>query len=92
MWAFISLAPVWMIMNRKEEMVDVGALIFLWIALGVPWKWKKFRGGATVNWIGYTINYDEYTLGISEQRARWLTEWMEKAVTEGTIATRDFNT
>ena len=35
---------LWMIMNRKEEMVDVGALIFLWIALVVPWKWKNFEG------------------------------------------------
>ena len=81
---------IWMIMNRVSEMVDVGALIFLWVALGVPWKWKKWRGGHTVQWIGYTIDYEKYTVGISGERARWLTEWMEKVVKEGMVSTEDF--
>ena len=29
------------LMGRLEEVVDVGALIYLWVVLGVPWKWKN---------------------------------------------------
>ena len=33
-----------MVAGRASEVVDFGALILVWMALGVPWKWKKFRG------------------------------------------------
>ena len=31
--------------GTKSEMKDLVAVLFLRVALGIPWKWKKFRGG-----------------------------------------------
>ena len=58
--------------GRKREMVDLAGVLLLWVALGVPWKWKKFRGGFEAEWIGYQIDFDRLSLGISPRRAEWL--------------------
>ena len=66
-------------------------MIFTWVALGVPWKWKKFRGGQEVDWIGYWLSVADFRLGISEKRARWTREWMSKTLEKGFAEMRDFN-
>ena len=30
-----------MVAARAAEITDIGALILVWVALGVPWKWTK---------------------------------------------------
>ena len=35
------------LVGSKEELLDVGAVIAIWMALGLPWKWAKFRGAMT---------------------------------------------
>ena len=61
-------------------MEEIGAMIFLWVAQGVPWKWSKFRGGQQVKWIGYWLSVADFRLGISEKRARWIPEWVPKCL------------
>ena len=46
------------ILGRVSEIEDFGALVFLWVSLGVPWKWGKWRGGHVTQWIGYEINFE----------------------------------
>ena len=65
--------------SSKDEVRAMVYLIFVWSALGIPFGWKKFRGGVETQWIGYTINIRSFQLGISERRAEWLRSWLEKA-------------
>ena len=62
---------------------EIGTMIFLWVALGVPWKWSKFRGGQEVDWIGCWLSVADFRLGISERRARWIREWVSKTLEKG---------
>ena len=50
--------------GTKQEIVDIGAMLLIWEALGTPWKWRKFRGGYSCNWIGYWVDFENYALGI----------------------------
>ena len=75
--------------GRVAEIVDLGALLLIWAALGVPWKWKKFRGGQQVQWIGYWIDMDAFRIGISDGRAAWLCKWMTDTVNKGIVEVAD---
>ena len=79
-----------MIAGRASEIVDFGALILVWMALGVPWKWKKFRGGHQASWIGYWMCLESYELGISATRAEWLCSWIRRSLKEGEVQMSDF--
>jgi hypothetical protein len=64
----------------KEGIVLSGALIYMWTALGIPFRWDKCRGGPKVEWIGFWADFWAGHLGISERRARWLADWMNEQV------------
>ena len=81
---------IFMDAGRTQEIVDLGAMLLLWCALGTPWKWSKFRGGCTCSWIGYWLNFETYELGISEARASWIVKWAEKVISEGYVDMADF--
>jgi len=63
-WKFLA--------GDAEQIRDLGALVLLLCSLGVPFKWSKFRGGFSVSWIGYWIDWDQNKFGISASRAAWL--------------------
>ena len=44
----------------------------------IPLSWKKVRGGAVVQWIGYQLDVEGFTKGISERKVRWMLEWLGK--------------
>jgi hypothetical protein len=74
----------------KASIVLSGALIYLWVALGVPFRWDKCRGGDKVDWIGFWTDLWAGHLGISEKRAEWLAGWMLKQVEAGRTDLADF--
>ena len=91
-WSFEALlfADDWASIGcTRSELEDIGVVIFLLSLVGFPWNWKKFRGGTEVGWIGYTIDFDKYTLGISEKRAQWLVSWVSKTLEEGHVLVSD---
>ena len=65
------------------------AVFFLEIA-GVPLAWRKFRGGLTVDWIGYWSDLNLRLIGISAPRAAWLMRWADRILTEGAVHMGDF--
>ena len=79
-----------MVAGREAEIVDLGVMIFLWSSLGVPWKWRKWRGGYQVSWIGYWICFETYQVGISEARSKWLCNWIHGALEKGEVQMADF--
>ena len=62
----------------------------MWTALGLPFGWKKFRGGAEEGWIGYHLDFLSYSFGMSEGRAAWMAGWLRKTVAQGTVEMEDF--
>jgi len=74
----------------SRGIVLAGALIFLLVALGVPLRWDKCRGGERVDWIGYWADLWGGQLGISERRATWLVEWMRLQVKKGHTELSEF--
>jgi hypothetical protein len=55
----------------------------------IPLSWKKVRGGTSVQWIGYQLDVEKFTKGISQRKVRWLMEWFEKFEKSGGILGRD---
>ena len=79
------------IVSRLRDIIGLGGLIFLWAALGLPFKWPKFRGGQDVGWIGFRIDLWNLSLGISQSRAAWLCAWMRGKIAEGMVEMADFH-
>ena len=40
-------------------------IIFYCVLLGLPFAWKKFRGGAKFGWVGFELIQKEGALGLS---------------------------
>ena len=59
-------------------------------ALGVPMKWKKYRGGLRYQWIGFEVDFDRFTLGISTSRAEWVRNWLSDRIETKTVDLSDF--
>jgi hypothetical protein len=52
--------------------------ILLLRCLGFPFAWRKFRGGFQLSWIGFWADLTTWQVGLSDQRARWVTDWLEE--------------
>ena len=76
--------------RRKSGIAFLGEYLLLLLALGVPFRWDKFRGGTAVEWVGFWIDLWEGEIGISEKRAAWLISWMRYRIGEGRADMRDF--
>ena len=51
--------------DTKPQVEAIGFAIFFVALIGIPFRWKKFRGGTEINWIGYWIDFRAFRLGIS---------------------------
>jgi len=79
-----------MLAQNKSGIVCCGYLLFTLVALGIPWRWDKFRGGTEVEWIGYWADLWRSQLGMSAKRAERLIRWMDSQVAAGTTDLADF--
>ena len=66
-----------------KEIGETGPIIFLWVALGVPWKWSKFHRGKEVDWIGYWLSVADFRLEIWEKRADGYGNGFQRPLTRG---------
>ena len=73
------------IASEKKERFSVLLAIVILLALGMPFKWAKFRGGFEVDWVGFHISYKTYSIGLSAIRAQWVSDWTTKLVAEGKV-------
>ena len=65
-------------------------VVLLWRVLGVPLSWAKIQGGRRLTWIGYEVQLDTLSLGISEGRARWAIEWLLRVSRDGVADVAEF--
>ena len=42
-------------------------------------------------WVGYEINFERFTLGISESRARWVRDWLAARLAEIKVDLEDLS-
>ena len=47
--------------------------------VGVPFSYKKFGGGFTLDYVGYWLDYSKFALGISEKRVLWMVKFLTDA-------------
>jgi len=75
---------LWMVCEAKGLELIVMS-IFLLEVLGLPFAWKKFKGGIDVEWVGFELCLKGARLGLSEVRAQWLIEWLATTAQRGTV-------
>ena len=69
-WQFSGENGVWNIL----------LVIFYLVLIGMPFSWKKFRGGDELDWVGYWVDYKTFCVGVSESRAKWVILWLGSMV------------
>ena len=72
-------------------LIRILASIFLLEILGMPFAWRKFRGGTEHSWIGFSVFAFERRLGISQSRADWLIGWIRRTRAEGRVRVADLS-
>jgi hypothetical protein len=51
--------------------------------------WKKFRGGLTLDWVGFNLDFAGFKLGISASRANWLCAYLKQALADNCVVLRE---
>ena len=75
----------------RGEALEVVAVAFLFmVAIGVPFSWRKCKGGTKAKWVGYTVDLEAGSVGISDKRANWICRWIEDTLAAGTVRMHDF--
>ena len=69
----------------KHQVEHIGMVVFFLEALGVPFRWDKFRGGASLPWIGYWFDLHSYQLGMPPKRAAWMRDWLGVRMRDGWV-------
>ena len=67
--------------DTKAQVEAIGFAIFMMALIGIPFRWKEFKGGTEINWIGYWIDVRSFR----EKRAAWLVNWLRAQLKEGRV-------
>ena len=88
MWLLL-FADDWNAMSDRRRLeIKIAFLVFFCGLMGIPLSWCKVNGGKLYAWIGYELNLQELTLGISDRRAAWLIGWFVRVLEKGTVGAR----
>ena len=66
-----------LVVSGPSKYVDLWAMIVLWLMVGAPFSWKKFRGGLALDYVGFWTDYAKFKVGLSEKRAGWVIKTVE---------------
>ncbi|CAE7803084.1 unnamed protein product, partial [Symbiodinium sp. KB8] len=73
-----------------EKFYALWALFLALEIMGTPFAYHKFKGGLEVDYIGYHLDYFSWAAGISEKRAGWIVEWIDRAESMSWVVTGSF--
>ena len=79
----------WMVGLGEHFWRNLLCWLFLLEIAEIPLSWKKVRGGMRVQWIGYTLDIENYTKGMSQRKVQWFEDWVNKHTEAGGITGRD---
>ena len=60
-----------------DKFVTMWLSILAYEVMGTPFSYRKFKGGLSVDYVGYRLEYDRHVAGISTKRAEWILQWID---------------
>jgi len=87
-WQLIFADDLLWTSHGPDKYLDILKILLFWVMVGTPFSWKKVRGGLSLDWIGYWLDYSRFELGISESRAGWLIKWGQQILGDGLVLVR----
>jgi len=87
-WQFIFADDLHINSGGPFKYLNLLTTVVTWLMMGTPFAWRKFRGGISLDWCGYYLDYQKFQIGLSESRVRWLTEFISKTLKDGHVLIR----
>ena len=84
-WQLIYADDTMWTASGPKAITHLVLALFIYTLMGFPWSWGKCRGGPTLEWVGYWMDYSKFAVGISESRARWLVDWADRVLAANTM-------
>ena len=66
-------------------------IIYFMTVLGLPFAWKKVKGGVDLAWVGFEISLKGSKLGLSVARSQWLVKWLSETADTGRVRVADMS-
>ena len=60
-----------------DKFVTMWMSILAYEVMGIPFSYRKFKGGLSVDYVGYHLEYDRHVASISTKRAEWILQWID---------------
>ncbi|CAL1127448.1 unnamed protein product [Cladocopium goreaui] len=70
-----------MVAAGEDKYDRIWYMLMLWLMLGTPCRWPKFRGEVCLQFVG--LDYCKFEVGLSERRTNWIVQWVETARQNG---------
>ncbi len=70
-----------LVVSGETKYLDLWSMIVVWLLVGTPFSWKKFRGGLELDYVGFWTDYARFRIGLSEKRAAWVIKTVESLAT-----------
>ena len=71
-WQLLFADDYFWAASGPDALIDLLLTIAILTACGMPFSWKKFRGGFQLDWIGYWMDLGRFEVGISASRHEWV--------------------
>ena len=66
--------------GKETKYEDLVLVMLIWCLVGMHFSWSKTRGGMTMEWLGYWMDYERFEAGITEKRSSWLITWITETL------------
>ena len=78
-WAMqlVYVDDLHMVQAGEDKFLNLWLALLAYEVIGAPFSYAKFKGGITVDFIGYHIAYKGWAAGISDRRAGWIIGWID---------------
>ena len=77
-WMTIFADDIKVAAGGPQKYWNILKVYSMWLAMGAPFAWSKFRGGLEIDFVGYWLDYSRFEMGLSESRTVWLVNWLSE--------------
>ena len=89
-WMLVFADDIKVVASGKDKWKCLLKVYLIWIMMGTPFAWHKFRGGLELDWVGYWLDYVRFEMGLSESRTQWLCTFVASCTTGEVVLMRRF--
>ncbi len=92
-------AEMWLLLMADDLKVEstsprphrpIVSLLVFFTLLRLPISWGKIQGGSVIQWIGYELHLDRYSLGVTARRAAHSVTWLRRIIRDRRIKVAEF--